>query len=57
MLVNIVNHHSPVWFGALYGINPQGFKSLGVSEATPILQKLAWDTLINEPLRGTAAER
>ena len=41
-----------VWFGALYGINPQGAKSLGSSRAESILQKLAWDTLVKEPLNG-----
>jgi hypothetical protein len=41
------------WFGALYGINPQGSRALG-GKATQaaVLQKLAWDTLTREPLNG-----
>jgi hypothetical protein len=46
---------SYMWFGALYNINPQGMKSLDGAAPqgyTPILQKLAWDTLRKEPLNG-----
>jgi len=48
---------SYMWFGAMYGINPMGMKTLATG--TPagqaaILQKLAWDTLKKEPLSGVA---
>lgn len=47
----------PVWFAALYGINPTGMKALGNPETAPVLQKLAWDLLQKEPLRGTVATK
>jgi hypothetical protein len=46
-----------VWFAALYGINPIGMKALGNPATAPILQKLAWDLLQKEPLRGTVATK
>jgi hypothetical protein len=46
-----------VWFAALYGINPTGMKALGNPESAPVLQKLAWDLLQKEPLRGTVATK
>jgi len=48
---------SYILFAAIYGINPQGFKSLGTPAMAPVLQKLAWDALKKEPLRGLAAEK
>lgn len=43
---------SYMWFAALYGMNPQGMKSLGGDQQAPLLQKLAWDTLKKEPMNG-----
>jgi len=48
---------SYLWFAAMYGINPVGMKSLGNSATAPVLQKLAWDILQKEPLRGTVAAK
>jgi hypothetical protein len=47
----------PVWFAALYGINPVGMKSLGNPATAPVLQKLAWQLLQKEPLRGTVVPK
>jgi len=47
---------SYMWFGALYGINPQGSRTLGSEAQAAILQKLAWDTLTKEPLNGLMAK-
>jgi hypothetical protein len=41
----------------MYGINPVGMKALGNPAIAPILQKLAWDILQKEPLRGTVATK
>jgi hypothetical protein len=48
---------STVWFSALYGINPTGMKALGNSGHASVLQKLAWEILQKEPLRGTVAAK
>jgi len=55
--MDTTNLNCAVWFAALYGINPQGFKSLGTPKMAPVLQKLAWDALKKEPLRGLAAAK
>jgi len=48
---------SYLWFAALYGINPTGMKALGNPATAPVLQKLAWNVLQKEPLRGTVVKK
>jgi hypothetical protein len=55
--VDTTNLNYVVWFAAIYGINPQGFKSIGTPAMAPVLQTLAWDALKKEPLKGLTAAK
>jgi len=55
----VQNMASYMWFAAMYGIDPQGMKSLGEGSAPgleAILQKLAWETLTKDGANGLGGQ-